>query len=114
MTAQCADKEITIDASRLEYISSAGLRVLLKFKKTADRPVIINNISSEIFDIFDVTGFAGIFDVRKKMREVDASGCEIIGRGGNGTVYKPDNETILKEYHGNTSLEDICKEKEYA
>ena len=114
MTAQCADKEITIDASGLEYISSAGLRVLLKLKKTADRPVIINNVSSEIFDIFDVTGFANIFDVRKKMREVDASGCEIIGRGGNGTVYKLDDETILKEYHGNTSLEDICKEKEYA
>ena len=70
---------------------SAGLRVLLKFKKTADRPVIINNVSSEIFDIFDVTGFASIFDVRKKMREIDASGCEIIGRGGNGTVYRLDD-----------------------
>ena len=114
ITANDPDGEITIDASELAYVSSAGLRVFLKFKKAVEKQVIIKNVSSEIFDIFEVTGFTDLFDVRKKMREIDVRGCEIIGRGGNGTVYKLDDETILKEYHGNTSLEDIYKEKEYA
>ena len=34
----------------------------------------------------------------KPIREVSVEGCEVLGRGGNGAVYRLDDETIVKEY----------------
>ena len=45
------------DASELEYISSAGLRVLLKFRKGFGKNLDVLHASSEVYDIFEVTGF---------------------------------------------------------
>ena len=102
-----------IDASMLEYISSAGLRVLLKLTKTVGE-VNIFNVSSEVYEIFDVTGFTAILNVKKAMREISVEGKEIIGKGGNGTVYRLDDETIVKVYSTEHSLETIDRERAYA
>ena len=53
--------DVALDAEKLEYISSAGLRTLLKLKKKLKKDLTIRNVSDEIFDIFDVTGFSSIF-----------------------------------------------------
>ncbi|SCW33077.1 TIGR02172 family protein [Ruminococcaceae bacterium YRB3002] len=39
----------------------------------------------------------------KPMREVSVEGCEVLGKGGNGAVYRLDDETIVKVYFGNRS-----------
>ena len=36
----------------------------------------------------------------RPMREISIEGCEVIGKGGNGVVYKLDPETIVKVYFG--------------
>jgi anti-sigma B factor antagonist len=58
-------KEIVIDLENLEYISSAGLRVLLsthkKFVKLNGMKV--TNVKSEVMEIFEMTGFADILDI---------------------------------------------------
>jgi anti-anti-sigma factor len=51
---------ITLDARNLDYISSAGLRVLLIMSKSAKEPVRVINCSDSVKEIFDVTGFADI------------------------------------------------------
>ena len=102
-----------LDASMLEYISSAGLRVLLKLTKTVGE-VTINNVSSEVYDIFDVTGFTNILNVNKALREISIEGKKIIGKGGNGTVYRLDDETIVKVYRPDISLDTIDRERAYA
>ena len=89
-----AAKPSELDASQLEYISSAGLRVLLKLTKAVG-DVTVNNVSSEVYEIFDVTGFTEILNVKKAFREIDLTGKEILGKGGNGTVYRLDAETIV-------------------
>lgn len=99
-----------IDASQLEYISSAGLRVLLKLTKTVGDVTVIN-VSPEVYEIFDVTGFTSILNVKKALREISVEGCEVIGAGGYGTVYRIDPETIVKVYH-TASLDFIEKERE--
>ena len=38
---------------------------------------------------------------KKPMREISVEGCEVLGRGGNGVVYRLDPETIVKVYFGN-------------
>jgi anti-anti-sigma factor len=60
------NKKTVLDLGELEYISSAGLRVLLmaeKSSKAAKTTLIIKNISAEIREIFDMTGFSKIFTV---------------------------------------------------
>ncbi len=105
---------VVLDAEKLEYVSSAGLRVLMKLRRRAGTALPILNASAEVYDILEVTGFTELFDVRKRLRRVSVDGCELIGRGGNGAVYRLDQETILKLYNEGTSLEKIALEKKYA
>lgn len=107
-------EDIIFDAEKLEYISSAGLRVLLKVQKTKDKPIPIINVSRDVYDIFETTGFTELLDVKKALRKVSVSGCERIGRGGHGNVYRLDEETIIKVYHDNSPMSLIEKEREYA
>ena len=106
-------KPTEIDASQLEYISSAGLRVLLKLRKTVGELTIFN-VSIEVYEIFDVTGFTSILNIKKALREISVEGKEILGKGGNGTVYRLDDDTIVKVYGSEHSLEIIDRERAYA
>ena len=106
--------DVIIDAAALEYISSAGLRVLMKLRKKINRLLPVVNVSRDIYDIFDTTGFTELFDVKKAPRKISIAGCEAIGRGGHGKVYRLDEETIVKVYHDNSPLSLIDKEREYA
>ena len=57
--------ELIIDFGKLEYISSAGLRVLLSAHKTMSKQgsMTILNVNSTIMEIFEVTGFADILNI---------------------------------------------------
>ncbi len=62
-----ADKEIVLDCSGLEYISSSGLRHFLTLrKKVAEQggKMVITHINNEIRSIFTITGFFQLFDIR--------------------------------------------------
>ena len=84
-----------LDAENLEYLSSAGLRVILRMRKdTADLKMI--NVSTEVYEILDMTGFTDMLTVEKAFRRLSLEGCELIAKGGNGTVYRYDPETIVK------------------
>ena len=107
-------KDIIIDAEKLEYISSAGLRVLMKLRKSIDKPLSVISVSRDVYDIFETTGFTELLDIRKAMRKVSLAGCEVIGQGGHGKVYRLDEETIIKVYHDGSPLSLIEKEREYA
>lgn len=108
-----APVSVVIDAERLEYISSAGLRIILKVKKAYNDLKIIN-VSSSVYEIFDVTGFTEIVEVQKAYRIFDITGCEIIGEGANGKVYRADRDTIVKVYKDADSLDSIKNERELA
>ena len=57
--------ELTLDFEKLEYISSAGLRVLLSAQKvmTAKGGLKITHVNETIIEIFDVTGFSDILTI---------------------------------------------------
>lgn len=61
-----ADKTLVLDCKELEYISSSGLRIFLTIRKAAATKggrVIVRNISSEIRQVFMMTGFLNLFEV---------------------------------------------------
>ena len=105
---------LVVDAGKLEYISSAGLRVLMKLRKQAGKALPVMNVSPEVYEIFDMTGFTELLDVKKRLREISVEGCELIGQGGNGSVYRLDADTIVKVYKPWMRLPDIQRERDFA
>ena len=57
--------ELTLDFSKLDYISSAGLRVLLSAHKTMGKKggMKVTNVNEIVKEVFDVTGFADILTI---------------------------------------------------
>lgn len=57
--------ELTFDFAKLEYISSAGLRVLLAAQKVMNKQgsMVIKNVNEVIAEVFEVTGFSDILTV---------------------------------------------------
>ena len=104
---------IVLDAENLNYISSAGLRVLLKIRKSEPTLKIVN-VSSEVYDIFDMTGFTEMLPIEKAFRVFSVDGCKIIGQGAKGTVYRYNDDTIIKVYKNPDSLPDIQNERALA
>ena len=105
--------ELVLDAQNLTYISSAGLRVILRLKKGNAATKIIN-ANSDVYEIFDMTGFTEMMDISKAYRELSVDGCEVIGEGANGKVYRIDADTIVKVYKNRDALEEIHNERELA
>ena len=75
ITAPSLDKELkdslngitalAFDFSKLEYISSAGLRVLLSAQKVMNKQgtMTISNVCADIMEIFEITGFSDILTI---------------------------------------------------
>lgn len=57
--------ELNLDFAKLEYISSAGLRVLLAAQKVMNRQgkMVIRNVNDVISEVFEVTGFSDILTI---------------------------------------------------
>ena len=59
------NNNLVLDLKGLEYISSAGLRVILAAQKKMQKSgsLKVKNVCSEIMDVFDMTGFADILTI---------------------------------------------------
>ena len=57
--------DLVLDFEKLEYISSAGLRVLLSTEKVMKQQgkMVLKNVCSDIMEVFEITGFADILTV---------------------------------------------------
>lgn len=105
-----SDVIFSIDMENLEYISSAGLRVIMGLLKKV-KSVSIENASSEICNIFEVTGFNEMVNITKKLRSLSVEGLELIGTGATSKVYKLDKDTVVKVYDSTISLAAVKEEQ---
>ena len=99
-------ERLTVDAEALDYISSTGLRVLLALTKRY-RNLRICNVQTAVYDVFEMTGFTKIMNVERALRRLSVEGCEVIGIGGVGTVYRLNEDTIIKVFRAGTDIEDV-------
>lgn len=63
---EATNKEIILDCTDLEYISSSGLRIFLRIRKEAAQKgnkVIVRNINQDIRQVFAMTGFISLFEI---------------------------------------------------
>lgn len=58
-------ERLVFDFAKLEYLSSAGLRVILAAQKIMNKQgsMVVKNVSNEIQEIFEITGFADILTI---------------------------------------------------
>ena len=60
-------KELVLDLEKLEYLSSAGLRVLLTAQKQMEKQggeMVVKNANETIMEVFEVTGFVDIITIK--------------------------------------------------
>lgn len=107
--ASATFKKLVLDFRDITYVSSAGLRIILKIKKKY-QDVKITNVSLEVYDVFQMTGFTNIMDVYKALRKVDIEGAELIGEGYFSLVYRINKDTIIKVFKNNHDIDSISKE----
>jgi uncharacterized protein (TIGR02172 family) len=110
-------ESVLVDLQKVEYVSSAALRVFLGLNKrlvSEEKKLTLANASPALMEIFQMTGFSEILDIRPPFKDFDVTNLPVIGSGMCGDVYKVNDETILKLYKSNMDLAMILKEKENA
>ncbi|MBQ6411701.1 MAG: anti-sigma factor antagonist [Atopobiaceae bacterium] len=104
---------VVLDCERLTYVSSTGLRVILRLGKRVGEVRIVN-VAPAVYEVFEMTGFTELFEVTKAFRRISVDGCPVIGEGANGVVYRIDPDTICKVYRNPDALNEINRERELA
>ena len=101
--------QISVDASRLEYISSSGLRILLSLAKRY-KGFRVFDVLPQVYEVLETTGFTKIMTVERAMRRLSVEGCRLIGIGGVGKVYRLDGDTIIKVFREGSTMDEVRRE----
>ena len=106
-------EKLILDFSGLRYLSSAGLRVILKIKHKVENLSIID-VSLEVYDTLSMTGFTELIDIKKALRKMDVTNAEVVGDGYFSTVYKINKDTIIKVFNRTSDPNQIERELKLA
>lgn len=86
---------IVIDANKMTFISSMGLRVMLMLKKKIDDLRIIG-VCPDVYNVFSLTGFHKILTVEKALPNVSIEGCPMLK--GKKDVYQLTEDSVVKVF----------------
>ena len=64
IVAQGGFKSIKLDLAELRYISSAGLRIIVRLKQQYDDTILVN-VPKGVYDIFEMVGFSNLFTIER-------------------------------------------------
>ncbi len=103
--------DLMVDMSEVYYISSAGLRLMMTLREMASG-IHLKNVSPDVYDVFSVTGLTEILDVRRLYKDISCRGLKVLGKGATATVYRLNDEQIVKVYNKDVSEEDLLLEQD--
>ena len=101
--------QFVCDASHLEYISSSGLRILLFLRKRFPN-FRLTEVGPEVYQVLEMTGFTKMMTIERALRRMSVEGCEEIGRGGVGIVYRINDDTIIKVFREGSNIDEVRRE----
>ena len=104
---------VELDARQLRYISSAGLRLLLRLYKSYPA-MKITCVNDEVYHILTLTGFTEFLTVEKAYRVVSLENCKAIGRCAGGALYRLLPDSLLRLCRGSDPLDRIEHERKAA
>lgn len=94
---ELSPKQVALDASGLDYLSSAGLRIVMRLLKRVETVRIVN-ATPAVYEVLDMTGISEMLSVTRLPRELSLEGLRQIGAGAFGRVYRLDAERVIKVY----------------
>lgn len=100
---------LILNFENVEFLSSAGLRIILRLKKKYNNLKVVD-VVPDIYEIFEMTGFNEMMEIKRGFRKLSVEGVEEIGRGANGIVYRYADDMIVKVYFNHADLDDIKNE----
>lgn len=106
-------EKLVLDFAGISYVSSAGLRIILKLKQQYNNFAVVET-SLEVYDIFSMTGFTNIMEIKKGLKRISLMGAEVIGDGYFSTVYRINKDTIIKVFNRVSDPEQIERELKLA
>jgi len=109
INAVTPEDSLVIDLEGVDYISSAGLRIILRCAKSTKKFEVIN-ASEQVYEVFQMSGFTEIIKIKRAKRILSIEGKQVIGQGANGKVYRYDLDTIIKVYKEDYNMNDIENE----
>jgi uncharacterized protein (TIGR02172 family) len=110
-------REIVLDFAKCHYVSSAGIRSVLKAHQAmakAQGKMVVTNVSPHVREVFDLTGLSDMITIGKKTREISLEGLEFLSAGVCGECYRLDEETVVKLYNEGVGPEIAEQEKQYS
>jgi len=110
-------RELVMDLQACDFISSAGLRGILKaIKETAriNASLVLIGAQPHVMSVLEVTGLTRLVTVKPKAREISIEGLEFISAGMCGQCFRVDRETIVKLYNEGVEPRIAEQEKEFA
>jgi len=102
-------QKVVLDMSNVSYISSAGLRVILKVKQKCEKTAI-QGCNLDVYEVFEMTGFTEIMTVKKALKQISLKDAKVIGDGYFSTVYRLDGDTIIKVFNRTSDEGQIERE----
>ncbi len=109
LAQQGAINSLTCDMGAVTYISSSGLRIVLSLAKRY-HPFKLIEVQPAVYNVLEMTGFTKIMTVERGLRQISIDGCKMIGQGGVGTVYRLDDDTIIKVFREGTTMDEVNTE----
>ena len=106
--------QLILDFGHLEYLSSRGLRILVKLQMAEKQTIRLEQVHDSVADVLAMSGLDRMLDVHKALRKMDVSMMELIGQGANGKVYRIDDESIIKVFPPAASLDIVERERRLA
>ena len=109
--------QLVLDLDSCTFISSAGLRELLRAQKRLTAlggTMVMTHVSRSIQEVLDVTGLSRLVQCKPKLRQISIEGLEFLSEGVCGECFRLDEETIVKLYREGIAPEIAEKEKEFA
>lgn len=129
------DQDLVLDALRLDYISSKGLRTLLKLIRKSAGKLTIRNATETTYSVLETAGVTDLAHVEapfgsmssdtaarrpkarrrtRPPRRITTDGSQVIGMGRSSVVYLLDSETLVKKYDEHVPIERIHQEMDRA
>lgn len=104
-------KELVLDCLELSYISSDGLREFVRLMKQG-KVLSLLNVNSSVYETLVMTGLADHIHVERALRKVSVEGLPLIGEGITASVYRLDDDKVIKVYRPGISRKIIEQEYE--
>jgi anti-anti-sigma factor len=92
-------QQLVLDLDACTFISSAGLREVLRSQKqlaALGGTMVLSNVSRSIQEVLDVTGLSRLVQCKPKLRQISIEGLEFLSEGVCGECFRLDEETIVK------------------